>query len=1459
MTNTKSLETKRFYQKFKIHERKISLVKIVSNYTILGIKCDFSFKRTMKSSLVSSSQPRSVALGDVNNDHHIDFVVANSGTNTIGVFIAQGNGTFAKQQTYPTGSESYPRSLAINDFNNDSYADIVVANYDTNSIGLFLGYGNSTFDNQKFIPLGSSHPLFVTTGDFNKDNRIDIVVVNNGTNTIGILLGNGNGSFQHPLTYFTGYDSFPSALATGDFNNDTHLDIVVANSGTNNIAVLLNYGNGTFTNQQIYTTTLNSNPSSIAVGDFNNDNRLDIVVAHYGTGNIGIFFGDGDGSFLSQVSYTIGTNTSAQYVTVNDMDKDNALDVVITDPQNARVYVVPGYGNGSFATIAIYDGVSGSIPVSISVDDFNNNNQSDIVVVNHGTNNVVVLMDYFVKPSATEMDYYVPKAGGVGTLAVNDFNNDSIPDIVFKALGGIGVFMGLGNSTFDEQRTYLTSEKSRPQYICTGDVNNDNQVDIIIADIVLDGVDIFLGYGNGSFGTVTTYSTGIGSFPVWVALDDFNNDNVLDIVSANYGTNSIGILLGNGNGSFALTRNYSLSRPLSVAVNYINNDNHLDIVVSTGLGRVVIYLGQGNSTFIFIAEYVTGSGYTSWMISLGDFNRDNYLDIVVANIVMDNIGVLLGYGNGTFALQTKYLTGLSSLPCYVIVADCNNDNISDFVATLEGSDEVVIFYGYGNGSFELKRSYSIRTGSKPFGIVTADLDNDTHLEFVVGLRGTDYLAILTEYYAAEFVDKIVYSTDSAPKPTSVAIADFNNDNRSDIVVANSGIDTLVILLATNNGTFSTGMTYPIGTDSYPQYVITCDINKDNHIDIVSVNTKDNSISVIIGYGNGNFAEQMTYLTGNKSYPYAVVAGDVNNDNRLDLVIANSGTNSIGIFYGYNYTSFQPRQTLKSIDNLSPMGITVSDFNNDNILDLAATFRDSDSWCIFLGHGNGSFSIATTYSLSNDSNPYGISVGDFNNDNQSDIVITNTGSNNIGVYLGYGDGSFSTIRLYSTGNNSYPIAVAFGDVNNDSRLDIVVANYKSDNIGVFLGYGNGSFATMMAYSTGKGSSPFFVTVADFNNDGRLDIAVANYYTSNVGILLGYGNGKFANQVIFLLGPDDGPMWLTVGDFNGDNQLDIATANYQRSTVSILRGHGNGSFASVRTYSAGAGSLPSCISIGDFNNDNKSDIAVVNYGLNSVVVLFGLGDGSFLLGSVYSTGTGSSPVALVNGDFNKDGRLDIAVANYKLSTIGVFLGHKSQPFAGVEEHFVNPRTEPHSVALGDFNNDSWLDIVVANYGSDSIGILLGRNGRDFKDIQSYSTGNDSAPYSVALAHFNNDTYLDIVVANSETDNIIIFLGDGTGNFPINKTYSTGIRSRPYQVSIGDFNNDNISDIAVANSGTNNILLLYGYKNGTFTNETYLFGYEYQPYSLAVGDLNEDDWIDIAIACYGTDNVETLIKMC
>jgi hypothetical protein len=229
--------------------------------------------------------------------------------------------------------------------------------------------------------------------------------------------------------------------------------------------------------------------------------------------------------------------------------------------------------------------------------DLNNNNQSDIVVINYGTNNVLVLTNYSTKPSARPTSVYHAEPIRVTSVAVSDFNNDSILDIVFNAYGGIVILTGLGNGTFNTGVRY-TDDRYGIQYICVGDVNNDSRIDIISANRDYNGAGVFLGHGDGTFATMASYSTSNSSQPWWIALGDFNHDNRLDIVSANTGSNTIGILLGHGDGTFATVVTYSTVNdcaPYSVAVGDINNDNHLDLVVVGTADVVIIFRGLPRS------------------------------------------------------------------------------------------------------------------------------------------------------------------------------------------------------------------------------------------------------------------------------------------------------------------------------------------------------------------------------------------------------------------------------------------------------------------------------------------------------------------------------------------------------------------------------------------------------------------------------------------------------------------------------------------------------------------------------------------------------------------------------------------------------------------------------------------------------------------------------------------------
>ena len=242
-------------------------------------------------------------------------------------------------------------------------------------------------------------------------------------------------------------------------------------------------------------------------------------------------------------------------------------------------------------------------------------------------------------------------------------------------------------------------------------------------------------------------------------------------------------------------------------------------------------------------------------------------------------------------------------------------------------------------------------------------------------------------------------------------------------------------------------------------------------------------------------------------------------------------------------------------------------------------------------------------------------------------------------------SFQSAVNYSTGTN--PRSVTTGDFNADGKLDLAVANYSSSTVSILLGNGNGTFQSAANYSTGNG--PFSVTTGDFNADGKLDLATANYTSSTVSILLGNGNGTFNSAVNYSTGTR--PYSVTTGDFNADGKLDLAVVNKGSSTAFILLNSTTVSnilnFNNAVNYSTGTN--PESVTTGDFNADGKLDLAVANNGSNTVSILLGNGNGTFNSAVNYSTGNG--PVSVTTGDFNADGKLDLAVANFNSATASI----------------------------------------------------------------------------------------------------------------------------------------------------------------------------------------------------------------
>jgi uncharacterized protein (TIGR03437 family) len=379
----------------------------------------------------------------------------------------------------------------------------------------------------------------------------------------------------------------------------------------------------------------------------------------------------------------------------------------------------------------------------------------------------------------------------------------------------------------------------------------------------------------------------------------------------------------------------------------------------------------------------------------------------------------------------------------------------------------------------------------------------------------------------------------------------------------------------------------------------------------------------------------------------------------------------------------------------------------------------------------------------------------------------------------GKATLSTIALPA--GKRQLLAFYAGDISNAASASAMV----SQTVNAVPGTG----FNIVANLNDAGSTPSFVLTADFNGDGKADLAVANSGSNDVSILAGRGTGLFQAAVSYPVGTT--PVALASADLNGDGKPDLIVANSASGDLSILFGKGDGTFlAAVSIPTAGA---PNSVTVSDFNGDGIPDLAVAN-GNATIGVLLGKGDGTFQTAVNYSVGVG--PRTLVAGDFNGDGRPDLATANSGGKSVSILLGMGDGTFRPATSY--SAADSCVAIALGDFNGDAKTDVAVVG-GAQGMRILLGNGDGSLRPPSVYQPDG----YGIVTADFNGDGKTDIATAAFDVEQAF---GNGDGSFQPYSTYETP-GATLYSIAVADFDGDGRVDIVTANGPDNNITVLLG----------------------------------------------------
>ncbi len=1072
-------------------------------------------------------------------------------------------------------------------------------------------------------------PVTYVQGDFNGDGNVDIFYFNDPGNstsnsTFGLAVGQGDGTFK--LNAISNPGGNYTSADTGDFNGDGKLDLLLTGSnskGATAVLLLKGNGDGTFVSTDLsgLMPTSSAGGFSVLRSDFNLDGNLDALVVDVVPGASGYvrytpLLGKGDGTFTAAASFNAYASNfaAAAYPAVADFNCDGLPDIAFAGANSMSFFA--GNGDGTFATVVT----------------------STVAVANNGF------------------------AG-----AVADFNGDGILDYAQTNYiqNTTSILLGVGDGTFTTAAKF-PSVGGEPETLVTADLNGDGNADLVTSNFNDGTVSVLLGNGDGTFASQILLTTLAKPLPLLIA--DFNNDGLPDIFStSSYFTTSTANVFLNTATSVATATASGVNVPGS-GIHYVDATfpgssgyaasmsatvplTAMPVVTPAPTAATVITLST-NPTTSAAGQAVTISAQLSAMAgSVATTNGEP--------VTFLNNNVVLGTGtlnNGVASFTTTSLSvGRNSL-----TAAYNGDNnfsaavSSTFVYTVTPAAVAV----------------SLTVTSAGAAVTTVPF-NTSVLLTATAMNGTTPITPgVVQFCDADYKGCVGSGL--------LGTAQTNAQGTAKLSVR-LGAGTHAI-----NAMFLAQKSYTVGTSLSSKLVV----------------TGGQSVTTLASAGTqGQYSLTATVVaSGQEGTPTGSVSF---NDTTAGKVL---GTAPLSV--ATQARTFVPGTATILSSNL-PQGVSSVDLNGDGILDLVSLTSTAGGGAIAvsLGKGDGTFtSLAPTVVPGNGYN-YAYArptIADFNGDGIPDVAVPQFLNSTVYVYLGNGDGTFRSSSSITAPFTVFAPLVVAGDFNGDGKQDLLTfsgLNGQINPVTLFAGHGDGTFdagtsLTFLSYYA------LGLVAGDFNQDGRLDVALIDG-NNQLTILLGKGDGTFTISTATLKNNNGSPsddvnsLNLVVGDFNGDGIPDLASTGGVNNAIDVLLGNGDGTFAEQPSVVPSTGANQ--IAAGDLNGDGFDDLATVKAG--AVSILFSNGDGTFSIQPA-ATVAGNGGIAI--GDFNGDGQPDIAVDNSLTDTVQIVQNTLTETavayianaqLSGGGAHVVNSVYSGDSLFAGSTSNSITLNGVTA----------------------------------------------------------------------------------------------------------------------------------------------------------------------